>query len=425
MRGLIVFFRRFLRILFCLVLTCWMASSAFGQAGRGRITGLITDPTGAAVPAATIVLLNPDTGVTLTAQTTGSGLYSFGSLNPGTYNVTVSKKGFATIVQKSVAVQVDQTTAVNLTLQPGAVHQVVTVTSAAPLAATTNTTVGQLISEETIQRVPLVDRDVFKLVQLSPGITPVNGAVNNVEFNQRPGADVSGFSINGLPQGTLAYLEDGAPLTIAENNLGAMIPAMIPPLESIQEYSIETNNVPATTQSFGTGVLSLVSKSGTNKFHGSGFFYGRPNFWAANDPFVKASQLQAGEPNQAPDFHRYQWGASIGGPIKRNKVFFFGDYEGTTQRALDTASYTVPTMAERGGDFSADSFTVYNPFDVVGGARQPFANNVIPGNMINSIAQQMAQFYPKPNQPGVGPYHVRNFFGSGLDPNDEQKFDVR
>jgi len=425
MYNLNIGFKKTFRIFICLIVAAWAASLAFGQAGRGRITGLITDPSGAAVPAATIKLLNPATGVTQTAQTTGSGLYSFSSLNPGTYNVTVSKKGFATLVQKSVAVQVDQTTAVNLTLKPGAVHQVVTVTSSAPLTATTNATVGQLISEQTIQRVPLVDRDVFKLVQLSPGITPINGAVNNVEFNQRPGADVSGFSINGLPQGTLTYLEDGAPLTIAENNLGAMIPAMIPPLDSIQEYRVETSNVPATTQSFGTGVLSLVSKSGTNKFHGSGFFYGRPNFWAANDPFVKASQLEAGQPNQAPNFHRYQWGASIGGPIKHDKVFFFGDYEGTTQRSLDTASYTVPTMAERGGDFSADSFTVYNPFNVVGGARQPFANNVIPGNMINPIAQKMAQFYPKPNQAGVGPYHVRNFYASGLDPDDEQKFDIR
>ncbi len=199
--------------------------------------------------------------------------------------------------------------------------------AAGPLAGTTNATISQMISAATIQRVPPVDRDVCKLVQLSPGITPVNGAVNNVEFNERPGADVSGFSINGLPQGTLYYPEDGAPLTIAENNLGAMIPAEIPPLGSIQEYQIETNNVPASTQSFGTGVLSLVSKSGTNKVHGDGFFYGRPNFWAANDPFVKASQLEAHEPNKPPNFHRYQWAGSVGGPIRHDKVFYFADYE--------------------------------------------------------------------------------------------------
>jgi hypothetical protein len=428
--------KRVLRVAICSILIGWAAASCFGQAGRGRISGLITDPTGAAVPSATVKLLNPATGVTLTTQTTGSGLYSFLSLNPGTYELTVEQTGFATVVQKAVAVQVDQTTTVNVTLHPGAVHQVVTVTSEAPLASTTNATVGQLISEQTIQRVPLVDRDVFKLVQLSPGITPVNGAVNNVEFNQRPGADVSGFSINGLPQGTLTYLEDGAPLTIAENNLGAMIPAMIPPLDSIQEYRVETSNVPASTQSFGTGVLSLVSKSGSNKFHGDGFYYGRPNFWAANDPFVKASQLEAGQPNKAPNFHRYQWGGSVGGPIIHDKLFFFGDYEGTTQRSLATGSYTVPTMAERQGDFSADSFTVYNPFDVQqtplcattnGGmpCRQPFPNNIIPGNMINPIASNMVQFYPKPNQPGTGPYHVNNYFASGLNPDDEEKFDIR
>ena len=217
-----------------------------------------------------------------------------------------------------------------------------TVKAAAPLAGTTNATIGQMISAATTQRVPLVDRDVYKLVQLSPGITPVNGAVNNVEFNERPGAEVSGFSINGLPQGTLYYLEDGAPLTIAENNLGAMIPAEIPPLDSIQEYQIETNNVPASTQSFGTGVLSLVSKSGANKVHGDGFFYGRPNFWAANDPFVKASQLEAHEPNKPPNFHRYQWGGSVGGPIRHDKVFYFADYELAAFNVTNSVQLGIP-----------------------------------------------------------------------------------
>ena len=412
------------------------AAFAFSQAGQGKITGLITDTSGASVPAASVKLLNPATGVALTTQTTAAGLYSFVSLIPGSYNLTVEKSGFASVVQTDILVQVDQTTPVNLTLRPGTIRQVITVQAAAPLAGTTNSTIGQLISAATIQRVPLVDRDVYKLVQLSPGITPVNGAVNNVEFNQRPGADVSGFSINGLPQGTLYYLEDGAPLTIAENNLGAMIPAIIPPLDSIQEYQIETNNVPASTQSFGTGVLSLVSKSGANKVHGDAFFYGRPNFWAANDPFVKASQLEAGKPNTPPNFHRYQWGGSIGGPIEHDKLFYFADYEGTTQRSLDTATYTVPTPAERTGDFSADPFTVYNPSDVAltplcaqtnGGApcRQPFPNNTLPAGLLNPIALKLAQFFPAPNRSGVGPYHADNYFASGLDPDDEQKFDIR
>jgi len=169
-----------------------------------------------------------------------------------------------------------------------------------------------------------------------------------------------------------------------------------------------------------------VSKSGTNKFHGDGFIYVRPDFWAANDPFVKASQAEAGQPDQAPAFHRYQWGGSIGGPIRHDKTFFFADYEGTTQRSLDNYTTTVPTAAERTGDFSADTgYTIYNPFDLVNGVRQPFNNNQIPTDLLNPIALAYAQQYPAPNRAGTGAYHVNNYFDSALAPDDEQKFDIR
>lgn len=396
------------------------------QAGRGKISGLVTDTTGAIIPAATVSIVNTETGVTRTATTTGSGLYSFLSLVPGNYKLSVSKQGFQTVVHTNVGVSVDQTTSLNVTLQPGAVHQEVTVTAAPPLTATTSSTIGTLITASVIDRVPLVDRDVYKLVQLSPGITPTNGAHNNVEFNSRPGADVSAFSINGQPQGTLVYLLDGSPLTIPENNVGATIPDMIPPQDLVQEYRVETSNLPATYQSTGAGVISLVSKSGTNKFHGDGFIYVRPDFWAANDPFVKASQAEAGQPDQAPAFHRYQWGGSIGGPIRHDKTFFFADYEGTTQRSLDNYTTTVPTAAERTGDFSADTgYTIYNPFDLVNGVRQPFSNNQIPTNLLNPIALAYAQQYPAPNRAGTGAYHVNNYFDSALAPDDEEKFDIR
>ncbi len=405
--------------------------TAFAQAGRGGLSGLVNDPTGAVIPGAAVTLQSASTGVSLSTVTTGSGLYSFVSLSPATYQLTVSHPGFQTVVQKNIVITVDQVSTFNITLQPGAINQVVTVSAAPELVETSNSTVGQLITAPMIDRVPLITRDVYELVQLSAGVNPTNGTPNAVDtqgiYNSRPGADVSGYTINGALQGSVYYLLDGSPIGIAENNLAVLIPAFQVPLDAVQEYRVETQNVPATYQSGGAGVISLVSKSGSNQFHGDAFAYIRPNAFAANDTFVKASQLANGQPNQPADFHRYQQGGSFGGPILHNKLFFFADYEATQQDILQTGSYTVPTAAERTGDFSADAFTIYNPLapDLANGQRQPFAGNVIPPGDQNPIALKYAQQFPLPNQPGSGAYHINNYFGSGLDPNNSQKFDIR
>ncbi|MGC0775575.1 MAG: carboxypeptidase regulatory-like domain-containing protein [Candidatus Acidiferrum sp.] len=404
---------------------------AFAQAGRGGLSGLVSDATGAVIPGITVELQSTGTGVTVSTVTTSAGLYSFVSLTPATYQLKISYPGFKTVIEKNVIVTVDQVTTLNLTLQPGTVNQVVTVTAAPELAETSNSTVGQLITAPMIDRVPLITRDVYELVQLSAGVNPTNGTPNAADtsavYNARPGADVSAYTVNGALQGSVYYLLDGSPIGIAENNLAAIIPAFQVPLDDVQEYRVETQNVPATYQSGGAGVISLVTKSGTNEFHGDAFAYIRPDKFAANDTFVKASQLAAGEPNQPVAFHRYQEGGSIGGPILHNKLFFFGDYEVTQQQSLQTGTYTVPTIAERTGDFSGDTFTVYNPLvpDLPNGQRQPFAGNIIPTGDLNSIALKYAQQFPLPNQAGVGEYHVNNYFATGLNPNDAQKFDIR
>lgn len=417
-----------LRIWFLLFASVTMA---FAQAGRGGVSGLVTDATGAVIPGITVELQSAGTGVTVSTVATSAGLYSFVSLTPATYQLKISYPGFKTVIEKNVIVTVDQVTTLNLALQPGTVNQVVTVTAAPELAETSNSTVGQLITAPMIDRVPLITRDVYELVQLSAGVNPTNGTPNAADassvYNARPGADVSAYTLNGALQGSVYYLLDGSPIGIAENNLAAIIPAFQAPLDDVQEYRVETQNIPATYQSGGAGVISLVTKSGTNEFHGDAFAYFRPDKFAANDTFVKASQLAAGEPNQPVAFHRYQEGGSIGGPILHNKLFFFGDYEVTQQRSLQTGTYTVPTVAERTGDFSADTFTVYNPLvpDLPNGQRQPFAGNIIPTGDLNSIALKYAQQFPLPNQAGVGEYHLNNYFATGLNPNDAQKFDIR
>lgn len=427
--------------LLCSILVLFLSSgvAAFGQAGRGAISGSVMDQTGAVVPGASVTLLDPATGVARHTTSNAAGHYAFISLNPGAYRVTATQSGFTTIIQNDVQVTVDQTTTVDLALKVGNVSQVVTVKGAGELTAATNSTVGQLISAETIDRVPLLNRDVYDLVQLSPGVTPANGAPNSSNSQSiasitsgRPGINVSSYTINGAIVGSVYYMLDGSPLGVAENNSAAVLPAMSIPEDAVQETRVETQNTPASYQSGGAGVISLVSKSGTNSFHGDIFGVFRPNALGANEYFNKNSQLASGSPNTPPDFHRYQEGGSIGGPIIHDKLFFFADYEATQQALFDGSNiFTVPTSAERTGDFSADDFTIYNPMlpDNPDGTRQPFAGNIIANP--NPIAVKFLSQMPKCNAPNPTTCDsdttgaTNNLYVPGVDPSSAQKFDVR
>src|SRR5208283_1594153 len=293
--------RNFLSI--CALVLC-ASSVALAQAGRGSISGLVSDPSGAIVNGAKVTALNHATGVELHTVTSAAGLYSFVSLTPGTYLVTASQKGFEGVAQDNVLVTVDQVTTANIALRVGSVTETVTVTETSALADTTNSTVGQLIDSAAINRVPLLTRNVFDLVQLSAGVTPANGAPNSSSSqvissisSGRPGIDVSSYTINGAVQGSVYYMIDGSPLGIAENNIAAIIPAMEIPEDGVEEFRVETQNTPASYQSGGAGVISLVSKSGGDKFHGDAFVYLRPDVLAANDYFNKQNQLLTPAPN--------------------------------------------------------------------------------------------------------------------------------
>ena len=421
------------------------AALALAQAGRGSISGLVSDPTGAIVNGAQVTALNHATGVALHTVTSAAGLYSFVSLTPGVYVVTASQKGFESVAQDNVPVTVDQVATVNIALRVGSVTETVTVTETPALVDTTNSTVGQLIDSAAIDRVPLLTRNVFDLIQLSAGVTPANGAPNSSSSQAivnissgRPGIDVSSYTINGAIQGSVYYMLDGSPLGVAENNLAAVLPAMEIPEDGVEEFRVETQNTPASYQSGGAGVISLASKSGGDQFHGDAFVVLRPDVLAANEYFNKQGQLLAGTPNQSPAFHRYQEGGAIGGPILHKKLFFFGDYEATQEKLYDNSSiFTVPTTAERAGDFSADNYTIYNPLalDNPDGTRQEFpTHNVItsyPGLTLNPTAVAFLSHMPKCNYPNPATCdsatdeHLNNYQLPGLDPITAQRFDVR
>jgi len=438
-----------IRLLFGIVVGALILSAAFAhaQAGRGSISGLVSDPSGAVVNGAKVTALNHATGVTLHTVTSDAGLYSFVSLTPGHYVVTASQKGFENVAQDNVLVTVDQVTTVNIALRVGSVAETVTVLETSALVDTTNSTVGQLIDSATIDRVPLLTRNVFDLVQLSAGVTPANGAPNSstsqaiVNISSgRPGIDVSSYTFNGAIQGSVYYMLDGSPLGVAENNVAAILPAMEIPEDGVEEFRVETQNTSASYQSGGAGVISVVSKSGGDKFHGDAFAVFRPDALAANEYFNKLGQLSAGMPNKTPAFHRYQEGGAIGGPIVHKKLFFFADYEYTDEKLYDpTSIFTVPTTAERNGDFSNDPFTIYNPLvpDNPDGTRQEFpTHNVITSyTPLNPTAVAFLSHLPKCNYPNPAtcdtvvdpnnPFHLNNYQLPGLDPITAHRFDIR
>jgi hypothetical protein len=420
------------------------AVAAVAQAGRGSISGLVSDSSGAIIPEATVTAQNHDTGIKLSTVSTGAGLYSFVSLSPGTYDVTATAKGFQTVVRNGVRVSVDQVATVNISLKVGGVNEVVTVSADTSLDDSGNTTVGQLIGADAIDRVPLLTRNVFDLVQLSGGVTPANGAPNSSSSfaiqnisSGRPGVDVSSYTINGAIVGSVYYMVDGSPLGIAENNNAAIIPALDIPQDGVEETRVETQNTPASYQSGGAGVISLVTKSGGNQFHGDVFGVFRPDVLAANEYFNKQSQVSGGMSNTPPSFHRYQEGGAIGGPILHNKLFFFADYEATQQEQFDGSNvFTVPTSAERTGDFSNDNFTIYDPTQSniasgpLAGTRQPFANNIIANPNPTGLAFLAEMPKCNVNVNGVPcdtdpSGAINNFYKPGLDPTTAQRFDIR
>lgn len=409
----------------CFVLFITSAALCFGQAGRGGISGLVTDRTGGLIPGATIEATHTSTGVALETRSTSAGLYSFTNLVPGTYRVRASQPGFQTVVRESIPVEVDNIIEVNLEMPTGDLQQSITVSAEPVLTNATNSTIGQLVTNRALENLPLNGRNVLYLVQLVPGVVPINGAVNETGAVNRPGVEVSAMNINGGQAGSVTYFADGAPLTVEGYGAGASSPAYGPAQEGVQEFRLVSSNVAPSYSSPGTGVITLVTKSGTDSFHGSAFYFARPNAMAANDPFVKASQAQAGSPNRPPDFSRYQAGGSIGGPIVRQKLFFFGDYEWTQTRRLSTLTTTQASDAEREGDFSGVP-TIYNPFDIdAAGRRVPFPGNQIPRSLMDPVALNMLEYMPRANQAGRGIYHQDNYFASASFPEDSEKYNGR
>ncbi|MBI3696613.1 MAG: TonB-dependent receptor [Acidobacteria bacterium] len=380
-------------------LICGLALAAatplFAQVAS--ITGQVTDPAGAIVPGATVTATNTQTNITTSTVTTGEGYYTLRQLPPGTYDLKAEKGGFAPFRQSGVAITVGQVLRVDFEMQLAGVATTVQVEAAAPLLESETSTLGRLVDSRRVEELPLRGRNPYALATIIPGArVPITWGDIPVDMFTDAHA-----VINGARGNMNEFLLNGTPNTNGIQG-GANI---FPSVDSVLEFKVETNNYSAEYGRAAGGIFNVVTKSGTNAFHGAAFEFHRNENVNANDFF----QNRAGQ--KKPPYVFNQFGFTLGGPIRRDKTFFFANYEGAREREGITFNTRVPTSAERGGDFSevrnaqGNLIMIYDPLTTrdVGGAptRDPFAGNRIPSNRIDRAASGLQKFFPASNTPGA------------------------
>ena len=395
---------RVLVILLCLV----CCSMAVGQSTGGRILGRVSDPSGAVIAGVKITLTNEATGVSRTGETNSDGDYVFVEVQPGSYQLEFERAGFKKNVRKALTVEVNQVLTMNSTLQVGEARETVEVTSEAPLVDTTSTQLGAVVNDRAVVQLPLNARDTYQLLQLQPGVQ------SQVGSDLFYGSDRAGVvSVNGGRGRSNNFSVNGGD----SNDQFVNLPAVQPSPDSIQEFRVLTNTFDAEYGRNSGAVVNVVTKSGTNTFHGNVYEFFRNKSLNARNFFEQDKS----------DFKQNQFGGTFGGPIKKDRTFFFTSYEGRrVRRGIPSDAVAVPDDAARAGDFSAgstfggtlnDSFmaSVLNgragctaAITAAGGSvpasgdayQSIFPGNVIPTACMDPVALNLLnQFVPLPNRP--------------------------
>ena len=338
-----------------LIGACSLRSNA--QTTFGSVAGTVTDASGAAVPDASVTLTNVGTADKRTQMSGADGLFTFVNLFPGQYKVDVEKQGFKHFVQASVTVDVQQTTRIDAPLQVGEVSQVVEVTSETPLLQAETSSLGTVVDQREANELPLNGRNIFNLTTITPSVIPQGSTEGNV-VGKNP-FDFANYQIGGAFANEGAEYLDGQPLNIGYINL----PFLVPTQDSISEFKVQDNNLGPEWGKFAGGVINMSTKSGTNAWHAEGYEYLRNKVLNANEFFNKDSEITAGIANKPVPFTQNQFGGAGGGAIVKNRTFVFGSYEGFRLRQGTPFNTTVPTLAERGGDFSDLCSTGFNTPD--------------------------------------------------------------
>ena len=376
-----------------LALSC--APSANAQVLYGSLTGNVTDTSNAALPGVKVEALNQGTGVAAAATTDERGVYTFNNLQQGLYKVTMSAPSFGARAQEGVRIALNVVLRLDMTLQVSQVSESVTVSALGAVLQTDRADVNNQLQSKQVTDLPMINsqgRNFQALYKILPGFTPPTEAHSDAGNPQRSMVTQA----NGMPQSGNATRLDGA--TISYPWLPRLV-AYLPPVEAVETVNLVSNSFDAEQGMAGGAAMNVQIKSGTNEFHGAGWEYHTNSVLKSRNYFYCLYSC-TGDPNRAPKNLNNQFGAMYGGAIKKNKLFFFADWERTTRRQAAAAFRTVPTAAMKTGDFNGTGTTVFDPKtgNANGTNRTPFANNTIPASFIDSAATYMANLIPAANQ---------------------------
>jgi hypothetical protein len=365
------------------------AVPCFAQAGRAELFGVIQDPQGLAASQAKVTATEAATGLRTEVLSDERGLYHVLGLPTGRYTLRVEKPGFRPYLHDDLTLRLGDQTRLDVKLEVGAAAQSVEVKAEATMLETANGSVNYHVNSQQLTSLPLDGRNFIPLVALSPGVA-------------LPGGGSLLPRINGSRPRTNEYLYDG--ISVLQPEPGQV--AMYPIIDAMQEFRLNINAYSPEYGRSNGGTVMVIGKSGSNDFHGTVFEFFRNEDLNAKNYFAPAGRR--------PEFRRNQYGFTLGGPVRKNRTFFFADWQGTRLRTGITRQSVVPTLAQRSGIFTT---TIFDPAT---SPRTPFPNNTIPSNRFDSIAQQVLQHYPLPNASGAN-----NFVYTGLEPDSQDQFDTR
>jgi len=397
--------RAFLIATAALVLVC---SGALAQETRGRITGRVTDTTKATVPGATVTVTDVARGTTATTTTNEQGLFQVNYLVPGTYTVTVELTGFKKVIQTNVVLQISETRNMPVVLEVGGIQEAVSVSAESPLINTSDASMGLVVDQQRLASLPLIHGDPYKIMGLATGLAHTGDPRLDRPFEP---THIIGYAFDGTRGNRSDLLIDGLPSTAtansgaSANNAFTIIATYNPPSDLVQEFKVQTATFDSQFGNTEGGVTSMSIKSGTNRLHGSAYYFAEPSGMGANDYFGQLrGQAKIESNSNRPGF-------TLMGPIFKDKTFFTVGYERITDKRprFDIAGTSwVPTEALRNGDFSAYSsqIKIYDPLTrISSGSGQytstQFANNVIPADRIDPIAKKVLAAYSLPKNPGT------------------------
>jgi len=378
------------RMLRLVLVLAFSVSLAMGQS-TSQLNGSVTDPTGAAVAKVDVTLTSASTGLQRKTSSNAAGLYQFLDVPPGDYKLEAASKGFAPFTAEKITLVVKTPSTVNIQFQVAGQTTLVTVEGEAPLINRTDASLGNTVEQNQIAELPIADRNVVQLLSLQPGVAYLGTQVND-DTDTRSGA------VNGMRSDQSNVTLDG--IGVNDQNTGKAFKSVlnVPP-DSVQEFRVTTANANADSGYSSGAQVALVTKSGTNSFHGSLYEYNRNTIFSANDPFLKEAQLSSGQSNTAPKLLRNEFGVTAGGPIWKNRLFFFANYEGRRDAQGTSELRTVPSSTLRAGDL------VYLCQRLSDGSLD---TGTCPGGIVNGITGVQPGYY------ALGPDQIQTMDPQGI-----------